>query len=336
MALALMLTILAGCDSSGGRLKITPERLYAEALIVPASQLNPGWRELGRQVMAHSVYGKTEHEQAGNAELLTFFAGDARKAIKPKGPCSVIAGIAYGRSPADAANPDETTESANPEVLLTALYLCRQYHALPLKNTDKLPHVPVKKWELGNDGLAMAEGAQSQPEAEIEDAGTDADKPARAAPKAKPEADPEPAKTAAKPKQEKGKATEPAGPDNADAKDEPEVDDEPPAPAKPEKPHPVNNDTPGSIIYLAANGLLVKICAAAAATDPDVQQAVTAIRKRLAESVAVEQEKHQELISTTGKHREKVKVEQFWNPNADVYWRLLDFAIGGTILKKKY
>jgi len=380
MLAAWVAIVVGGCDETTARLEKLPtqERMYAESLFVPAKELGDAWAEAGRRILVRSIYGKKDRVQAGREDILPFFEDTAPKLLKPAGPCSVLAGIAY-----------VSAGEGEPAVSLTAVYLCQRYHALPLKDADALPRVPVQGWERGADGIAMGVSDASAADVVAALTGVPAAAPAAAVePDAAPSS-PEPKVTAsednAEPESQAQRTPEPAaagkdaevqgsskvkktdaedGTDDAEDEDAQEEqgpateteeapDDEKPAPAaEPAQAAPAdapaadasNGDSApaaaapdqGHLVYLAANGLLVRIWSLAPPEDARVKAAVEAIRKRMADSVALEERHLQAILAAHGNRDERIELQKLWNPNADVYWRLLDFAIGGTILKKTY
>ncbi len=388
---------LCGCDDPISRAKKLPsqERMYAESLFVPAEQLGEGWQELGRCVTARTAYGWTDEVQTGKAESVPHLKLSTEKLLKPDGPCSVVSGIAY-------AGPEGAEEAA-----LAVTYLCRRYHALPLKTGDALPQVDVAAWERGEDGIALGTGRAAEVKALAAEAPAEIEAEAAAAPNAAaeeaadgaedasadevpaddeardpakdeaPEADTETeaaeaalqgAEDAEGPDEEAGAtevASDEAGetaaataeadeaaedaPDAVAAADATEAGEETDAPeaaagtAEPGTAEAADDATPdeapgprGHLTYLAANGLLVKIWSADAPEKEHVQQAVSAVRKRLAASAALEQRHLEAVMKRHGDREEKLHVRKRWDPNAAVYWRMLDFAIAGTILETEY
>ena len=81
-AVSLLLVIVCGCDDRIDKLP-TQERMYAESLLVPASELGDGWQEIGRHIMARSVYGKKDICSAGKQGVMPFFEEKAPNQFLP-------------------------------------------------------------------------------------------------------------------------------------------------------------------------------------------------------------------------------------------------------------
>lgn len=92
----------------------------------------------------------------------------------------------------------------------------------------------------------------------------------------------------------------------------------------------------GCTYYLAGRGVLVKVWSAYPAGSAETEKLLAAVRGKLASAIARDERIHSELARNRQARMGKIKVEALWNPNADVYWRVLDFAIGGTVYKKKW
>lgn len=129
----------------------SPERCYAESVLLPASALGPGWVEQGRAILARTRWGTLDQSwPSGSPPPL--FRGDPRELVKPEGDYWIVAGVGYGKG-------------GSSEPLVQATYLYSRYKALPLSSDyaeqPTFRHLlggRVKAWQWESDGIACGEG----------------------------------------------------------------------------------------------------------------------------------------------------------------------------------
>lgn len=155
--LVRLVSILCGCallfalvthDGIGteSRRAPSPKRRFIERAFIQDGNLQDGWREVNRAVLAYT--GRGNADRSYDADTLPIFPDGAEALLRPQGEFLVLAGVDY----AHAGLPRT--------VAARVLYFCSLYPPSLLPDSPDIPaQIPgmrVDRWRAGEDGLAMA------------------------------------------------------------------------------------------------------------------------------------------------------------------------------------
>ncbi|MBN2713774.1 MAG: hypothetical protein JXR97_15255 [Planctomycetes bacterium] len=88
------------------------------------------------------------------------------------------------------------------------------------------------------------------------------------------------------------------------------------------------------MVFLAAQGLVVEVSAGKDVTEAELDTVLASIRKKIAVEAEAEKKIRDEIASRHGSGKKEVKLEQKANPGLDIYWNLLDMAMGNLYREK--
>lgn len=132
----------------------SPKRRFIERAFVQKENLQDGWREVNRAVLAYT--GRGNADRSYDAEILPIFPEGAEALLRPQGEFLVLAGVDYAH--AGVPRP----------VAVRVLYFCSLYPPSLLPDDpdipNQIPGMRVERWRPGEDGLAMALPAEAPAE----------------------------------------------------------------------------------------------------------------------------------------------------------------------------